>query len=554
MIKKITKKPKAVPQGQDIVASSGINFTKSSTNSLMGLNRTAISTRHADYGLRLKEWTRVRDCMKGEDVIKSKQEVYLPRPDGMSGRYAKAYEAYIERAHFPLICPYALSGALGVIITKLPEFNVPKGLEYILKDATKDGRSIQQLFMDIIIEVFQTGRVPLAIDVIADKNEFRFVQYKAEDLTNWKSSVRDTVKSVAIAVLKEQDKEDPANIFSTSSNEVYKVMHLERYSDENGEQKDVFKVSVFGELGIDGFSREIVPMYMGKVLDEIPLFLAGSINNSFNMQPIPLISVANCSVQIYRKEADLANSEFLSCNPTLVVVGAMNDGNMPNVVGSSVMIVIPNEQARVFYTTTDTAALTHVKSHIDSLYEEAIRHGVSILDSRKGVEAAEALRIRQATQSATLYSTYLSVLTALTQGLKMMCKWSGLNPDEVKPDAPTSLTFGIPDSALMKELVSGFADAGVIPLEIVHKYLVASGLLDQTINFDEYKKMVQENIKLKTQLGLDKTDPMSNNGQNNLDGNGNQPPNKNTEPPPSSKKSVATPVSDKAAVSDAVNN
>jgi len=500
MIKKITKKKTT---GKDIVSTTGVNFSNS-TNSLMRLNRTAVSTRHAEYGLRLKEWTRVRDCMKGEDVIKSKRETYLPRPDGMAGRYAKAYDAYIERAHFPLIAPYALSGALGVIITKLPEFNLPKGLEYILKEATKDGRTLKQLFMDVIIEVFQTGRVPLAIDVIADKNEFRFVQYKAEDLTNWKSSVRDTVKSVAIAVLKEEDKEDPANIFSSSANEIYKIMHLERYRDENGEEKDIFKVSVFGEMGIDGFTREIVPTYMGKVLDEIPLFLAGSINNSFNMQPIPLISVANCSVQIYRKEADLANSEFLSCNPTLVVTGAINDANMPNVVGSSVMIVIPNEMARVFYTTTDTAALTHVKGHIDSLYEEAIRHGVSILDARKGVEAAEALRIRQATQSATLYSTYLSVLTALIQGLKMMCKWAGLNPDEVYPDAPSSLTFGIPDSALMKELVTGFADSGVIPLEIVHRYLVSSGLLDQTINYTEYKKMVEENIKLKSQLGLDK--------------------------------------------------
>jgi hypothetical protein len=261
---------------------------------------------------------------------------------------------------------------------------------------------------------------------------------------------------------------------------------------------------VYGENGVDGFSEEIIPEFMGRTIDEIPMVMAGSINNSFNIQPIPLISVANCSVQIYRKEADLANSEFLSCNPTLCVVGAINDGNLPNVVGSSVMIVIPNELARIFYTQTDTAALTHVSAHIKDLYEEAIRHGAAILDARKGVEAAEALRIRQATQSASLYSIYLSAQNAITQGLKLMCKWAGLSDAAVGVDAPTSLTFGIPDAALLKELIEGFATAGVIPIDIVHKYLVSSGLLDQTVNRDEYIEMIKENKKLKEELGLTK--------------------------------------------------
>lgn len=520
---KIAKKSKNT--SRESVSDNSLYSIPKSTNTFMGYSKSRVSTLHSEYVLRLKEWTKVRDCMKGEAAIKAKSEAYLPRPEGMSGMYAKAYDAYKERAHFPLICPYALSGALGIIITKLPEFNVPKQLEYLLKEATKDGRSLQQLFLDVMIEGFQTGRVPITIDIIPEKNEFRFVQYKAEDLTNWKSSIRDTVKSIAVAVLKEQQ-EDFGDIFATDGTEIYKVLHLEKYKDKDGIEKDLFKISVFGESGVDGFSREVVPMFMGKVLDEIPLFLAGSINNSFNIQPIPLISVANCSVQIYRKEADLANSEFLSCNPTLVVTGAMADNSVPNVVGSSVMIVIPNEMARVAYTKTDTAALTHVKDHIKDLYEEAIRHGVAVLDSRKGVEAAEALRIRQETQSATLYSIYLSTLNAIVAGLKMMCKWGGFNPDEVVPDAPSSLSFGIPDSALLKELIVGFGESGVIPIEIVHRYLVSSGLLEQTVSFGEYVAMLKENKKLKEELGIMKAkeeeiDPENPDGEDdpdNIDG------------------------------------
>lgn len=468
-------------------------------------NSNSVNNQHPSYTKFLPLWTRVRDCMEGEDVVKSKKETYLPRPKGMAGEYAEAYDSYIERAHFPLVTSYALQGALGVVITKLPEFNVPPELEYILKESTKDGRSIQQLFLDIIIEIFQTGRVPLLVDVL-DTNEFRFVQYSAEEFINWKTSVVESKQSLILGVMSESL---PAteDIFSHETDQVYRVLIL----DEKGN----YTSRMFGESSeYEEFAKN--PVYMGQPINEIPLIVAGSINNSYNAQPVPLISVANCSIQIYRKEADLANSEFLSCNPTLVLVGASNEDDLPNVVGSSVMMVIPNEAARVFYTTTDTAALTHVSKHIESLYEEAIRHGVAILDARKGVEAAEALRIRQATQSASIYSVYLAAMNAIKQGLILMCKWAGYDKEKVVIDAPASLTHGIPDSTIIQQIVEGFGQ-GVIPLPVIHRYLISSGLLDQTVGYKEYVKMLVEQEKLREALGENESKD---------DGNGNNTDNK----------------------------
>ncbi len=442
----------------------------------------SVDTEHPDYIKFKNAWAKIRDCMDGEDVVKAKGEAYLPRPSGMTGDYASAYAPYVERAHFPLITSYALQGALGIVITKLPEFNVPKKLEYIIKTATKDGRSLQQLFLDMIIEIFQTGRSPILVDIISAKNEFRFVQYKAEEFINWQTALVEDERSLSLGVLKETK---PADLdpFSHETEDVFRVLHL----DDKGN----YYTKLHGEDGeIKG--SIVVPKFRGKSIDEIPLFLAGSINNSFDMQPIPLISVANCSVQIYRKEADLANSEYLSCNPTLCIVGATNDKDLPNVVGSSVMIVLPNEAARIFYTQTDTAALSHVKDHISDLYDEAIRHGVAILDARKGVEAAESLRIRQSTQSASIYSVYLAAMNAIKQGLLAMCKWGGYNEEDVILDAPSSLTQGIPDSSVLKEIVEGYGKE-VIPLPVVHRYLVYSGLLDQTIGFNDYLLLLAQN-------------------------------------------------------------
>jgi hypothetical protein len=452
--------------------------------------KNSVSMLHPKYSNFSKSWSRIRDCLAGEDKIKAETEKYLPRPAGMSGEYASAYDDYLERAHFPLVTAYALSGALGLVVTKLPEFKVPKGLEYLLKTATKDNKTMTEFFLDVVIEIFQTGRVPILVDFLSEKKEFRFVQYSAEEFINWKlgSKTLDDDHNLILGVIKEHV-EDDMDPFSHDTNEAYRVLYI----NDEGEYTSQLFLDSFNSTTkeyVRGAQEPVVPTVYGSTLDKIPMTMAGSIDNSFSLQPIPLISVANCSIQIYRKEADLANSEFLSCNPTLVIVGASNDDDLPNVVGSSVMMVLPNEQARVFYTETDTAALTHVKDHIKDLYEEAIRHGVAILDARKGVEAAEALRIRQTTQSATIFSIYMSAVNAIKRGLEYMCEWSGLNPNEVIVDTPHSLNTGFPDAGVLKSILLGIQDSA-IPLQSLYRYLIDASLLEQSVSYDDYLKMLE---------------------------------------------------------------
>lgn len=481
----------------------------------------SVSNTHPDYRSLTSSWKKIRDCLKGEEKIKSERTTYLPQPAGMTGEYADAYDAYIERAHFPLIVSYALSGALGLVVTKLPEFHVPKQLDYLLKTATKDGKTMNQFFLDIIIEIFQTGRVPLLIDFLPKLNQFRFVQYNAEEFINWKiGNDKETgEQKLILGVIKEQVPESD-NLFSHDTIDEFRVLYLDNDGNYNSQifkegvsQKDPSKISI-------DFDSGVIPTVYGKALDKIPMSIAGSIDNDFNIQPIPLVSVANCSVQIYRKEADLANSEFLSCNPTLVLVGASNDDDLPNVVGSSVMMVIPNEAARVFYTTTDTAALSHVKEHIKDLYEEAIRHGVAILDARKGVEAAEALRIRQSTQSATIFSIYMSAVNAIKTCLEYMCEWGGYNVDEVQIDTPNSLNTGFPDAGVLKSILLGVEGAS-IPLQSLYRYLLDSTLLEQSVSYEEYLEMIdsEEMKKLLENVKKGAQNPFENIGATNFESN-----------------------------------
>ena len=228
------------------------------------------STEHPDYFRHKGDWDRIRDCMQSESVIKRHGEKYLPRPAGMTGDYADAYAPYVERAHFPQICSYALQGALGVIITKLPEFNVPKQLEYLKENATKEGDTIQQLFLDTIIEILQTGKCPLIIDIVPETNQFKFVRYSAESFSNWKEDTFGNQKSLILGVFKE-DVPDSNDMFSHDVSDGHRVLYI----DQDGK----YTVRVY-EAGQYVEGSQTKPAYLGKTLDRLPLFLAGSINNS----------------------------------------------------------------------------------------------------------------------------------------------------------------------------------------------------------------------------------------------------------------------------------
>ena len=112
---------------------------------------------------------------------------------------------------------------------------------------------------------------------------------------------------------------------------------------------------------------------------------------------------------------------------------------------------------------------------------------------------AEALRIRQATQSASIYSIYLSAVSAIRKCLELICTWGGYNKDDLDVDAPSTLTFGTPDADLIRELASGNTNA-VYPLSTVHRYLISAGMLDQTVSFEEYVDLLMADQGIKRKL------------------------------------------------------
>ena len=125
----------------------------------------------------------------------------------------------------------------------------------------------------------------------------------------------------------------------------------------------------------------------------------------------------------------------------LRVVGAYASGETPeasmtNDGFEALKLMLRNWSAkniRLYYTKTDTSALSHVLAHITDLYEQAVYAGAQLLDSsKKAAESAETARLKQASSGSTLASIVRNVAKGVEDQLKMIAKWKGENPDEVE--------------------------------------------------------------------------------------------------------------------------
>lgn len=482
---------------------------------------------HKNYDLCKYGWTLTRDAVDGEPTVKRKNEFYLPMPaammladaqnkpiqhtksnetmnigifeqyfggtDNPNNHSNPAYKAYLTRAQFPDLTAFILRGLLGLALSDDPTVELPKSMEYLLKYCTPSGMSLNELYAHCVSEVLTTGKVLTILDIDTKINKPIIVPYIAESLVNWKTER--TLNSsnsnpTVLALLEEQDiSKDPLSsdyqlvltVLSVKDN-IYTV--TKKSKDNN--TPDVI----------------VIPSYKGKRILELPAKIIGSISNTFSKQTTPLYAVASTSIQIYMKNADLANSEFMSCSPTLVISGVEAEFT-PKAVGSSVALILPDSDSKAYYTKTDTSALTHVLAHITDLYEQAIYSGAQLLDSsKKAAESAETVRLKQTGSGATLASIVRNAGNVIEDQLKDIATWMGENPDEVSFLPITDFLAPSLSAQEITALVKSWVDKAISHETLLDNFRKAGLLQDGSSVEDEVKRVLED---MKNQPNEDKS-------------------------------------------------
>jgi len=483
---------------------------------------------HIAYLENIYMWQTARDTLAGEATIKSRKTRYLPMPAamtinpdfspvnhgdenfGLTPSYLTAaqelmvrqynpnyhrnlaYRAYLTRAQFPELPAFILRGLMGLTSNDEPTVSLPSSMEYLLTEATTTGLSLREYYMHILSETLSVGRASSVIEI----NPEVFATYSSESLINWKTErYQNSAKKQPTMVIVTELVDKKSSHIGVELESVYKILVLDEntgvYYIKEVEEKNISLDKPITEL----IGDTTIPEYKGKPFDHIPIQMFGPVSNSFEVQNSPIAAVASTALQIYMKYADLSNSEFMSCSPTLIISGVSEDF-APKAVGSTVALILPDEMSKAYYTSTDTSALTHVLRHITDLYEQAIYAGAQLLDSsKKAAESAETTRLKQAASGATLSSVVRNVATGVQNQLREVAVLLGENPKEVVFSAITDFSAPAITAQEQQALVASWTEGAISHMTLMENFRRAGILQDGETPEDEVKRIQEDEIK-----------------------------------------------------------
>jgi len=417
----------------------------------------AVSDTNPQYKNKKYEMRQLRDTSDGVSSVKRSAALYLPIPTSMyknagqqppsgvtteSGDFygeqnleyvledapfahsIPAYQAYLQRARFPDVTSLLIRGLTGIAVKKEPECNLPKQIDYLKDEATRDGKSLKDLFTWMVSEALTIGRVTLLLDVKSD-GKLVIVPYVAESFINWKVGRYDDKEVLSLGVFEHKVSASKDEFSHESVAGYFVVRNKAKISVQDSEETieiDVYATEKYKEEISEGVPK--IPLLRGKPFPYPPISTCGATGVSFNFGSSPIVGVSDIAISIYQKEADMAQAEFLTCNPMLVLTGIQSD-EAPTAVGSNVSLTLPDSESNAFYVEPKSNCLAHMKTRIDGLMEEAVQYGISILggSGTNPNESSDTVRMRQQSSNANLRTVIQSVSECINEILNYAYMW-----------------------------------------------------------------------------------------------------------------------------------
>lgn len=346
---------------------------------------------HPKYTYRLNQWVKCRDAYEGEDRIKSKGEKYLPR---LSGQSDEDYKRYLYRALFYSITSKSLSALTGMALTADRKLEYPERMERYFKGHGPN--RFNEVLSMAIGEVLLQGRIGMLIDSPSTGDPYVAV-YKAEDIINWRTNDQGEPTFV---MLKEEYENDLGDGYSFDLEIRYIELRL-----DNG----VYKQTIY-ESGEQG--KTITPTFSGNTLNYIPFVVAHPQGVGFVDCKPPMLDIANINISHYLSSADLEHGRHFTGLPTPVVTGC--EINTPLHIGSTRFIVLPDKGSTANYLEFTGQGLQSLEKAMAEKQSLLASMSARLMDNNsRGSEAAEAVKLRYSSETASLRSVVEAVNMAL---------------------------------------------------------------------------------------------------------------------------------------------
>lgn len=455
-------------------------------------------------------WKKCRDVLSGEEAVKEAGTEYLPK---MSRMTDTEYDSYRTRALFYGASQRTLQGLLGAILRKPPiiyakDDAIVAKVTDLVKNITQTGVNLEGFTRDIVAEILSTGRVGILVDAppvgakLLDPKPYARV-YAAEDIINWREHFEGGVPILDQVVLVESLSLPGADGFGMEMVTQFRELTL----NEDGSY--VQRVWVIDPPLTDKdeatyrMIEEVTPRVRGKPLGRLPFFFCGSSHTRPEIERPPLLDLYNVNLSHYRSSADLEHGRHFTALPTPVVTGVdqADDGGIPLSleIGSSTAWLLPRE-ANARMLEFNGQGLKHLENALTEKANLMANLGARMLEpDKRSSETAEALRLRQAGDFASMNTMSETVSSMLTEVVRVMAWWTNLTPKLDDETLFIQLNKDYFESRLTPAMLTSLVQAwqsGAMGFRDLYYNLVRGETIDPERSYDE----VYEEVKAETAL------------------------------------------------------
>lgn len=408
-----------------------------------------ISSYNYEYAHMKRYWDKLNDLYRGEEVVKSKGQAYLPASSGMildgAGRAGtlgeKLYQSYLMRAEYRNHIKTGVERYVGLCHQSSPTIQLPPEMEYLREKATKDGQSLESLLRMINTEQVKLGRCGLFVDVntsVTGESKPYIAFYDAFSIINWNESDDPHGDSRLVMLIMHEVEHVCTKDFSWTDEDRYRVCLID--SDANVYMQGVFIGDTFDP------EQMFVPRYLGSTLDEIPFVFVNSCDCLPKPDYPPLDDLANTSLSAYRRSADYMQALHMQGQDTLVIKGNLINvsetenpsahNNAKNAIdqgirtgAGAVLNVSQDGDAKFIGVSGD--GIPEMRTALENTYVSCEMKSGNLLTNGSTFESGESLKTRLTAQTATLNQIALTGAFALQKALRIIAKWIGADESKV---------------------------------------------------------------------------------------------------------------------------
>lgn len=450
------------------------------------------------YDENVESWALMRDTIAGEDVVKSKDEDYLPMKSGTAALAvtdpdlaSQAYQAYKLRAEFPEIVAPTVRGSVGVMFENMPTIELPTQMEMLLERATQDGLTLEQLIQRVAMELMAVGRYGL-LPSIDEKGIPYIACYTTENIRNWDVPTPEDGWVLLDESRNEIDRETGEwdYVFRYREAFVLNGQYTARVWEQNGADTS-FSIVDGSQIGAsmppaNGQARPLpfLPMVFINVNDLGP-----------DPDDIPLYGLGRIAIRVYRMDADYTFSLHMTSEPTPVAIGfdnpsdAVKNGNAPTTVGSSKMWLLP-KGGDAKYLEFSGPGIQAQQTAIQDALKRAATFGAQLFDESKAKESGDALAMRIGSRQSTLKTIAMNTAMGVEKALKNLAIWMGLDPATVSVKPNLDFADHTLTAQDITALVNGWM-AGGYSHEVLFWNLQRGGVIDPERTIEEEQAAIE---------------------------------------------------------------